>query len=325
MLFTELKKDLEQGARNIYLLQGDDAYFCTKAEEQIKSAFLTMPELNYTSIDGQTLKGKALTEFFALLESFPFMADKRVVKVVDFYPTEDDYEKRLKDFFENFPPTTILLIVNSQGKKGVDLKRKKPITYVDCNHADRDTVARWAYFTMKKAGVISNVEACESIADYCLCDMSRVSAEVEKLIEYKEGKGNVSKADVDELVYKDADYRIYEMTGAIARKNTAEFTLIAYDLMDKGMDHTSIMASLLSYFKNLHMIICSDESDGSLADLLKMKEYGVKKSREQARLLGKDKIERTMQYVYRTLADVKCGNLVGATAFNMVISHLFFA
>ena len=59
--------------------------------------------------------------------------------------------------------------------------------------------------------------------------------------------------------------------------------------------------------------------------LLKMKEYGVKKSREQARLLGKDKIERTVQYVYRTLADVKCGNLVGATAFNLVISHLFFA
>lgn len=324
MLFTDLKKDIEQGARSIYLLQGDDAYFRSKAEEQIKSAFLTMPELNYTSVDGKNIKGNALVEFCTLLESFPFMAEKRIVKVFEFYPTEDEYEKRLKPLFENFPQTTILIIVNTQGKKGVDLKRKKSVTFIDCNHADRDTVARWAYFTMKKSGVISNVEACESIADYCLCDMSRVSVEVEKLIEFKKDVGSVSKKDVDELVYKDADYRIYEMTGAVARKNYSAFTAIAYDLIEKGMDHTAVLSSLLSYFKNLHTIACSSKSDAALGEILKMKEYGVKKSREQAYSVGKDNLESYIAYIYDCVASVKSGRLVGATAFNMTLSRLFF-
>lgn len=324
MFFTDLKKDIEQGARSIYLLQGDDAYFRAKAEEQIKSAFLTMPELNYTSVDGKNLKGNALVEFCALLESFPFMAEKRIVKVFEFYPTDAEYKERLNPLFENFPQTTILIIVNSQGKKGVELKRKKSVTFIDCSHADRDTVARWAYFTMKKAGVASNVEACESIADYCLCDMSRVSVEVEKLIEFKQSGGSVSKADVDELVYKDADYRIYEMTGAVARKNYSAFTAIAYDLIEKGMDHTAVLSSLLAYFKNLHAIVCSSKSDVALGELLKMKEYGIKKSREQAYSVGNDKLENYIAYIYDCVASVKSGRLVGTTAFNMTLSRLFF-
>ena len=40
MKFTELKNDIAAGARSIYLLEGDDAYFRMKGEELIKSAFL---------------------------------------------------------------------------------------------------------------------------------------------------------------------------------------------------------------------------------------------------------------------------------------------
>ena len=47
--------------------------------------------------------------------------------------------------------------------------------------------------------------------------MSRVALETEKLIDYK-GSGTLTREDVDGLVYKDADYRIYEMTNAVARK-----------------------------------------------------------------------------------------------------------
>ncbi|MDE6690441.1 MAG: hypothetical protein K2K04_00565, partial [Clostridia bacterium] len=184
MKFTQLKDDIKEGARSIYLIEGDDAYFRQKAEEQLKAAFLQMPELNFSSFDGGQYKGANLSEITSALSAYPFMAEKRLVKISDFYPTESDWEKYLKPVFENFPETTVLLIVNTQSKKGIDLKRKKCITYIDCNKSDRETVAKWAYLTMKRAGVSSTVEACEAVADYCLCDMARVSKEVEKLIEY---------------------------------------------------------------------------------------------------------------------------------------------
>jgi DNA polymerase III delta subunit len=202
MKYTELKNDIKEGAKSIYLLEGDDAYFRQKGEEMIKSAFVSMPELNYSSFDGETLKGSALTSLVSALESFPFMSEKRLVKVSNFYPSESEFEHYLKKLFENFPADSILLIVNQEGKKGVDLKRKKIVTYVDCNRADEETVTKWAYITLKRANITASVEVCSLIARYCLCNMARVALEVEKIIDYKVS-GELSATEVDELVYKD--------------------------------------------------------------------------------------------------------------------------
>jgi DNA polymerase-3 subunit delta len=323
MKFIELKKDIADGARGIYLIEGDDAYFRTKAEEQIKGAFLQMPELNFTSYDGSLFKGAALSEITSAAQSFPFMSEKRIIKIVDFFPTEGDYDKYLRDTFENLPQSTIILIVNSQGKKGADLKKKKCVTFVDCNKTDGETVTKWAYLTLKRAGVSAPVDACEAIAAYCLNDMARVSVEVEKLIALSSG-GAITKADVDELVFKDADYRVYEMTGAIARKNYSLFTQIMYDLLSKGYDENFVLASLLSYFKNLLTIIESNMSDKQLADALKMKEYGVKKSREQGEAIGKGKLITFVQALYSLISDIKSGAITPPSALNIAIQRVFF-
>jgi DNA polymerase III delta subunit len=324
MKFTELKNDIAEGAKGIYLLEGDDAYFKTKAEEQIKTAFLQFPELNFTTFDANNYKGANLSEISAAAQSFPFMSEKRIIKITDLNPTDGDYEKYIQPMFENLPSSTILIIVNNPSKKGVDLKRKKCVTYVDCNKADEETVTKWAYLTLKRAGVPSSVEACQAIAAYCLCDMGRVSVEVEKLIALKSEQG-ITKALVDELIYKDADYRIYEMTNAVARKNNAAFCEILYDLLSKGNDENLILSALLSYFKNLLIIATSNSSDKELADMLKMKEYGVKKSGEQAQAIGRERLKNLVSGLYSLIADIKSGNLTPTGALDCAIAKVLFA
>ena len=323
MKFTQLKEDIAQGARGIYLLEGDDAYFRAKAEEQIKSAFLEMPELNFASYDGALYKGASLTELVSALSAFPFMAPKRVVKISEFYPTDGDYKQYLQAFFEDFPADAILIIVNSQSGKGVDLKRKKCVTYVDCNRAEEDAVAKWAYITMKRAGVSSTAEACEAIASYCIRDMARVSMEVEKLIEW--GKdGTVTKADVDNLVYKDAEYRVYEMTKAVARRDYTSFTLICTDLLSKGYDENAILASLLNYFKNLLAILTQSKPDCSLASELKMSEWAVKKNREEAVRMGEERLCKLVNSLYYLSSSFKGGLITKDGALESAVCNVFF-
>lgn len=324
MKFTELKNDIKEGARSIYLLEGDDAYFRMKGEEMIKSAFVHMPELNFSSFDGETLKGSALTSLTSAIESFPFMAEKRVIKVTSLHPSESEYENYLKKTFENFPSTSILLIVNAEGKKGVDLKRKGYITYVDCNRSDEETVAKWAYLTFKHANISASVDVCTAIARYCLCNMSRVALEVEKLIDYKK-QGVLTREEVDGLVFKDADFRIYEMTNAISRRDFGKFMEIQFELCQKNGDETGVLSGLFSYFKNLLTVVSSDESDLELAKLLKMKEYGVKKSREQARAIGEEPLKKYVTAVYSALADIKSGLCTPQSALQKVNNEIFFA
>jgi DNA polymerase III delta subunit len=323
MKYTELKNDIKEGAKSIYLLEGDDAYFRQKGEEMIKSAFVSMPELNYSSFDGETLKGSALTSLVSALESFPFMSEKRLVKVSNFYPSESEFEHYLKKLFENFPADSILLIVNQEGKKGVDLKRKKIVTYVDCNRADEETVTKWAYITLKRANITASVEVCSLIARYCLCNMARVALEVEKIIDYKVS-GELSATEVDELVYKDADYKMYELTNALSRRDFKKFCEIEGELCQKGGDELSLLSLLYSYFRNLNTIYLSRDSDAELAGILKMKEYGVKKSREQAKSIGGNNLKKYLTAVYGSISDIKNGFITPANALQNINNMLFF-
>ena len=202
MKYTELKNDIAVSDRRIYLFEGEDAYFRAHGEEQVKRAFLSMPELNFASFDGGALKGKQIENLTSAMAAYPFMAEKRVIRVGEFYPSEADYDKYLKAAFENCPPSTILVIVNQSAGKGAQLKRKKCITYVDCSRADEDTVTRWVYATLKRAGIYADVSACRNVAAYCLCDMSRVEGEV------------------------DEDRMLYE----VARYNFASFIVKDFDL-----------------------------------------------------------------------------------------------
>ena len=324
MKFTELKDSIKEGAKPIYLLEGEDAYFRLKGEEMIKEAFLEMADLNYSAFEGESLKGSAINSLVAAVRNYPFMAEKRIIKVTDFYPSETEYDNYLKPLFEDFPQSSILIIVNYGGKKGVDLKRKKNVTLIDCGKAEPESVARWAYISLKRAGIACSVASCDNLAAYCLYNMSRVAVEVQKLIDYK-GSGELTMSEIDELVYKDADYRIYEMTGAVARRDFTKYCTISADLKSKGFDEISILNGLFSYFRTLLSALSSNLSDGQYARENGMKEFAVKKNREQAEIIGVNNLKSYVNLIYSCIADVKTGLITPVAALQICENTLFFA
>ncbi len=325
MKFTELKNFIAEGGGGVFLLQGDDEYFLSSGERMLKDAYLQNPELNFASFEGESLKGNALTKLTDALCVCPFMGEKRVVKVSGFYPSEADYERYLKDFFADFPSSALLIIVNRGAKKGAcDLKRKHGVNYVDCGRADEETVTRWIYLTLKRAGVAADAETCMNIARWCLCSMARVSMEVKKITILKQGGGTLTGQEAEELVYKDADYRIYEMTDAVAAGNHSAFYRIADELVSKGTDTMALLNSLFSYFRNLCTISDSDLSDAQLAAALGIREYGVKRSREQARRMGSGRAAALCRSIYSAISSVKCGELSQDGAYKLVCAQIFF-
>ena len=325
MKFTELKDSLKEGAACIYLLEGEDAYFRRSGEQMIKSAFLTMPELNFAAFDGENLKGAGYTELAAAVKNYPVMAEKRIVKVSELYPSENDYEKYLKPLFEDFPPTTILLIVNAGGRRGVELKRKKQVTYVNCAKAEPESVQKWIYITLKRAGVVAPISACVKIAEYCLNDMSRVAVEVDKIIAYKGGAGELAAEEVDALVFKDAEYRLYELTNTVPRRDYSKFCEIADELLKKGGDELLVLNGLLNFFKTLLTVMTARGSNAAVGEQFKMKEFAVKKSREQAAAMGEDRLKKLISSVYGAVSDIKGGRITPKSAYLKVRADIFFS
>ena len=152
MKYVEFKKFTdENGALPIYLFEGEEVYFREKGEALLKARFLQEPTLDYSAFEGASLKGDKMRALVDAVNSFPFVSERRVVKVTEFYPTEKEYEAHLKGLFENPPSSSILMILNSsKGKTGTVAFTKKPnVTYVDCARSDEETIKKWIYLTCK--------------------------------------------------------------------------------------------------------------------------------------------------------------------------------
>lgn len=329
MKYVDFKKFVdENGASPVYLFEGEEGFFREKGESLLKTRFVAEPTLDYASFDGAELKGDKMKNLVASVNSFPFISQRRLVRVTEFYPTEKEYEQYLKELFENPPPTAILLIVNAgKGKAGTANLSKKPnVVFVDCGKSDEETVKKWIYLTCRKAGVYADGITCEKLAEYCVLDMARVSKETEKLLIVCQARGLNRLTDelVEETVYPDSEYKIYELANALSRRNYGEFMQIASELKTKGFDEIALLGSIANYFKALYEVASSRGSDKEIATALGIKEYAVKKNREQAAKFKKTELLERYACVYEAVCAVKCGELTPYSAFSTVTAKIFF-
>lgn len=330
MKYVDFKKFTdENGACPIYLFEGEEVYFREKGEALLKARFLQEPTLDYSAFDGGSLKGDKMRALVDAVNAFPFVSERRIVRVTEFYPTEKEYEAHLKDLFENPPMAGLLLILNSsKGRTGTAALAKKPnVTFVDCSRSDEETIKKWIYLTCKRAGVYADGITCGKLASYCVFDMSRIAMETEKLLGYCLPKGieRLTDAIVDALVYPDTEYKKYELSNALARKNYSAFMRILKDLLAHGYNETELLSTLASYFKTLYEVAICRGSDGEIATALGTKEYAVKKSREQAAKFTKENILEYYNTVYEAISALKCGEITPTGALKAVTAKLFFS
>ncbi len=330
MKYVDFKKFTdEKGGQPVYLFEGEEVYFREKGESMLKTRFVQDSTLDYVAFDGASLKGEKIKGLVDAVNSFPFLSEKRMVKVSEFYPTDKEYELYLKPLFENPPTDGILAVFNGgKGKAGSAPLAKKPnVTFVDCSRSDEETIKKWIYLTCKRAGIYADGITCGKLASYCMLDMSRIAMETEKLLGYCGATGAEKLTDqiVDELVFPDAEYKKYELANALARKNYSAFMKILTDLSSRGYNETELLSALSSYFKGLYDVSLCRGKDGEVATALGLKEYAVKKNREQAAKLSKERLLSCYQTVYGAISGIKCGELTPSAALKWVTANLFFA
>ena len=208
--------------------------------------------------------------------------------------------------------------------QGFDLKKAPNVTFVDCGRADEETVMRWIYTRFKREQIYADTEVCERVMRYCLADMSRVAGETEKLVAYAGRGGKLTSDDVDAIVFRDTDYRIYEMTGAISAGNYTKYASVMAELKAKGADEMNLLNGLCSYFRSLFEIAAMKKSDAETAAALGMKEYAVKMSRRQAAAFTPISLKKCYTSLYRAIGSVKSGRLTPEGALLRANAEIFF-
>ncbi|MBQ6980515.1 MAG: DNA polymerase III subunit delta [Clostridia bacterium] len=277
MVFTELKKSLNSGERfSVYLIEGTDAYFRSLAVETLKNALVSEPSLNVSTFDGENLnQGDALTS----LSAFPILSERRMTIIKEYYPKADALKSGIGEFIVSPNEQSVLVIVNEGNSE--PLKKFKSVCVVSCGAADSALIVRWIKATATASDVKISDALAETVAEYCRYDMTRIKGETEKLIAYV-GGGEITEEAVNLLVSRDAEYKIYEMTDFIAKRKFDLAVKVVFDMLDKGETPARIISAVYNYFRRLLFVAISDKPNAETAALLGIKEYAVKKTKEQA-------------------------------------------
>lgn len=281
MKFKDLKKSVTNGNMPIYLIEGEDAYLRTSAINILKDAFITFTEFNFDVFEGEQIKLEP-DAFFATVSTYPFMAKNRMVVVNEFYPTATELKgKMLKRIFsEDFEPT-ILVIANV--KKHANLEKLERVTTVDCSKLEPAIIVKWIRTEASKENIVVSTETAEKLIDFCRADMTKISAEVAKLIAYVGKNGEITSEAVETLTTKDAEYQVYELAENIAKGKNDKALYLLKDMLSKFTDKQRLFTTVYYHFRKLFYCAISACDNHELAVSLGTEEWSIRKSREQAK------------------------------------------
>lgn len=304
MNYTEFKNDLGNGTVfPVYLFEGEDAYFRERGMNLLKNKYVSEPDLNFVTFDESVSVGELLSS----LEGFPFMSEKRMTVVREFYPKQEFFKNGLKDYLENPSMSGILVIVN---EKPTDvLKKYNSVCIVDCKKADISLLVKWVKAECSTLGVTIDAETAKQLSEYCLCDMTRIETETHKLAAYAGDGGTITSADVDEMVSRDYEYKIYEMTDYIAKKKFDLALSVIKDMTSKGETPQRLIIAIYNYFRKLLHAAISDMSLSEMAKAFGVKEFAAKKTKEQAAMFKKRALKSAVDALTEADYAIKSGRV----------------
>lgn len=312
MKFENLKSSLKEQIYPIYLLEGEEEFFRDRGEELILSATIEERQLNLATFEGSSLK-QGTENLVNLLASCPFMSNKRAICIREWYPTAQDLkDKSLKAYFKN-PFDTACLIINNS-KKCEALKKIESVTLVDCQKGSIEFISKFIRSKCTNANLIISTSTCKLIAEFCQYDMIRINGEVEKLIAYKFSKDEITDDDVEKMVTKTQEYKIYEMVSYIANKNFDSAYKILQELNNVS-DRQMLFVSIYYHFRRLFFVSISNKSDSELAEILGVKEFAIQMAKRQAKSFSNKRLKHIMDKLSECERGFKSGLITFDGAF----------
>ncbi len=282
MKYVEFKSELENGKEfAVYLFEGEDAFFRESGVSLLKEKFISEPELNLLNIDADC----SVDQLISSLEGYPFMSKKRMAIIREFYPKQEFFDDGFSAYLENPFFENILVIIN---EKSYDLLKKHPnICFVECSKADTILLVKWIKAQCSISNINIDAETAKTLSEFCLSDMTRIKAETDKLISYIGKGGTITLQDVKKMVEQDMEYKIYELTDHVAKKNFLNALSIIKDMTKKGEPSQKILTFIYNYFRRLLHVSISDLNDKELAKAFNVKEYAVTKIKQQSKMFKK--------------------------------------
>ena len=286
--FLDLREKLKSNDFSVLCLFGNDGWLKKRAVEHVCAAYgivddgFSVDKLESPTVDDMTL---------ACLTPSMF-CEKRLIVCEDFVLPDganklNDAKNKLSELVKHADGSFCLIVFTESDKV---FNAIEGVETVDCNHLDKNSAIKWIESYCKKRGVEVDRLCCDRIVTYCLNDMARIAVETQKLLDY----GKIDLDSINLLVHRDAEYVVYDLSGAIADKNAARALSIYRGLIARGEDGRGLFNLLYNFYRRVYYVKTSDFSADEVAAYLGVKSGAIGFAKETAQRYKPMQLKRAL-------------------------------
>ncbi|MCX6813028.1 MAG: DNA polymerase III subunit delta [Candidatus Azambacteria bacterium] len=314
----------------IIFLYGKDSYRINqKIKEIIKGYEAKNPSgLNLINLD---LTENRLEDFFESAKSSSLIPEKKLIILKNaFIADSEALLKFLKSQNLDKRDDVILLIITFSDFDKNELFKyliKKPNQVQNFKPLKAYEVKSWAKQFSNSLGVDLTGEALDFLISNCGLDLWRLDREIIKLADFSAGGGSleggkikrvISKSQVEELTVPNANYNIFRLTDALAKKDKKKALEALYVALDNGEKPTELLGLLAWQIRNLLRFKLNPDKSSDL----KLHPFVLEKIKESARFFSVDELNAILSKIIDLDLAFKTGDLNEKTALSLLIAEL---
>ena len=313
----------ERTFRPVYLLFGEEAFLKKSCKNQLKDAILQGDTMNFQRFEGKDCN---LQEILSLAATMPFFGERRLLLIEDSgYFAKGGEGEQLVKALEELPETTVLLFAESEVDKRGKLYKKTAQLGLAAEFALRkpEDLAVWAGQLLAR----ENRKITRATMDLFLSltgeNMDNIRMELEKLISYTEGQNSITEEDVLAICSRRVEDHVFEMTAAMAGRNTGKALELYGDLLTLKVAPMRILFLIARQFfqllqlKELQRL---GQDSRSIASKMKLMPFIVSKLSVQARNFTEKQLRDMLERCVELEEAVKTGALSDQLAVELLIT-----
>jgi DNA polymerase III subunit delta len=252
--YSDLIRSLNQGKLlPLYLFYGDEEFLIQEALDLIikKAVDPGSRDFNFNLL---YCRDTSVSELVNLVQTLPFMSEKRLVIAKDFDAFKAADLAELAVYLADPSPSTCLVLVSGQARY-----EKKTVTSAVESHGavtrffplqDRE-IDVWTEGWARTRGLSLQRDAAQYLRQTIGNDLQKIGNELQKLEIYIKEKKNITFDDVKTVVGEFREYTSFDLAAALGRKNKEQALMILARLIQEGEQPVGLLGSIAWNFRRL--------------------------------------------------------------------------
>lgn len=312
-LISDIKSN---SIKRLYLITGEEVFL---EEYYLKDLINCVTDNNSDDFNTMVISREETDELSvsSFVDSYPLMSEKKIliIKNTGVLKKATEEEKRFwPKLLEDIPDYAVIVFYENEiDKRNAIYKSIAKNGYIaEFAYQSGSALNAWVNKIFKSNQKQIDSDLIEYLISSCNPGMINIKTEIEKLISYKKDNPQITKHDIDVLVTKSLESRVFDMAEDIAKGDVKSAQNKLEDIKKLNTKPVEILPAIFSKFYNYKKIKSMEYMPpGHIAAKLKSREFFVKKDLSIIKNLSKQQLDEIIKLCQMADFKIKSGQSDG--------------